>query len=428
MPKQKWIPWPYLGQIDVSKISPILNSYHFRRLSEKKQLSLSYFIFPGADHDRRSHSMGAYKRSCRFNTKMVQHRILSKVEAHNVNLFSLLHDIGHGPFSHLIEQLTQINHEQNGLKILELMRKEIEACGGDVGLIKDLMAHKNPLHQIVTDKNFGMEKLDYLVRDQANTEFGPNISCCAESVFNYMTYSHDKLMVDLKALDSAIEIQRAYIFFYRNVHLGKSPYIIQRFLQKLIYQLLNLPKDSGGITEDDLWGMVDGDLLYRLRDSKNEIIKNGMIIFDNGEEQVPKTVLAIRPIGQGWRERKAGKQISVKEVDSDFFDNFSKRSKPRDLAEIERIIANTLGIPEWEVVVSHIAEKNRFVPKDITFYDGPKIYSLKKKDPLYFQVLEQEVQKYLCVRTCVAPKHRKLAHQKSKEIFEKICDFVSYKA
>lgn len=428
MPKQKWIPWPNLGQVDVTKISPILNSYHFRRLSEKKQLSLSYFIFPGADHDRRSHSMGAYKNTCRFNTKMVHYRILSKIEAHNLNLFALLHDIGHGPFSHLIEVLTQINHEQNGLRILDLMRREIVACGGDVDFIKELMAQKNPIHQIVTDKNFGMEKLDYLVRDQANTEFGPNISCCAESVFNYMTYNKGKLMVDLKALDSAMEIQRAYMFFYRNVHLGKSPYIIQRFLQKLIYQQLRLPAADGGITENDLWGMVDGDLLYQLRESKNDAIRNGMNIFDNGEEQIPKTVLAIRPVGQAWRERRSGKQIFVEEVDTDFFDNFSKRSKPKDLAEIEKIIADLLGIPEWEVIVSHIAEKNRFIPKDITFYDGPKIYSLKKKDPLYFQVLEQEVQKYLCVRACVTPRHRKLAYQRSKEIFKSIREFVNYQS
>ncbi len=424
--KQKWIPWPGIGQVDKQALSPIVDSHFFRRLSDKRQLGFAYLVFPGANNDRRQHSMGAYCRTREFTSRMVKRRLLSKKEAHNLNLFALLHDIGHGPFSHVIEPLCEADHKQRGLMVLDRMSKEIEMCGGDLELLKAYMSHTDPAWQIVADKNLGMEKMDYLVRDQEATEFGPNIRRCVESVCNHLEYRDGQLLVDLKALDAAIEIQRAYIYFYRNVHLEKSAYIIQRFMQKLIYQLMHSPKELGGITEDELWEMVDGDLLHALKLCKNETVKNGMAIFDNGVTSFPKTALSIRLKGYGWLERRAGKDIRVVETDKQFFDKFFNRSSPADLERLETSIAGMLSLPSWKVAVSHIVEKRRFIPEDIKLFDGHRIYSLQERDPSYFELLERELSKYLCIRVCVVPENRRSLNVTARDSMNIISDYIGH--
>lgn len=422
----KWIPWPGIGQVGKAAIAPIIDNLYFRRLSDKRQLAFTYLVFPGATHDRRQHSMGAYYRTSQFTAKMIGLGILNKQEAINLNLYALLHDIGHGPFSHVIEVFTKSNHHKNGLKILDHMAKDIKACGGDVDLIKQFMRKIDPRGDIVHDKNFGMEKLDYLIRDQEATQFGPNIRHCVESVFNHLLFRDDHLRVDLKALDSAIEIQRAYIYFYRNVHLEKSSYLIQRFMQKLIFQLLNTPAEQGGIGEEELWDMVDGDLIHALKKCQNPLVSNGIKIFDSGVRHFPKTALSIRLKNYGWLERRANKPIEIEEMDNEFFDKFYLKSKPSDLEEMESRIAKLLGLQSWEMAISHIVERNRFIPQDILLYDGNKDYSLKKQDPEYFHLLKKELGKYLCVRICAVPEHREKILSKKKKILKLVYDYVGY--
>ena len=420
----KWIPWPGVGQVNKKPIAPIVDNHYFRRLSDKRQLSLAYLVFPGATHDRRQHSMGAYHRTSQFTAKMSKLGVLSSKEEVNLNLYALLHDIGHGPLSHVIEVFTERDHHSNGLKILDKMAEDIAACGGDLDLIKRYMSKQDPKGKIVDDKNFGMEKLDYLIRDQESTQFGPNIRYCVESVFNHLDFRDGQLVVDLKALDSAMEIQRAYIYFYRNVHLEKSNYLIQRFMQKLIYQLLNTPRDQGGISEDELWEMVDGDLIYALKKCLNDSVKNGIKIFDSGVKHFPKTSISIRLKGYGWLERRAGKPIDVYETDKEFFDRFYEKSSPGELETIESQVAKTLGLESWQVAISHIVERDRFIPQDIVFFDGPKIYSLKEKDPAYFNLLDKEVEKYLCVRICAVPEHRQKVTMEKERLLNMLLDFV----
>jgi len=423
----KWVPWPGDGQIDIGPISPIVDDFYFRRLSDKKQLGFSYLVYPGATYDRRQHAMGTYVRTREFASRMVAQGTLSPYQAHNIGLFGLLHDIGHGPFSHVIEAFTATHHEEYGLKILDRMADAIRACGGDVELLKNCMSGIEPAGRIVMDRNFGADKFDYLVRDQEATKFGPNVSCCVESVFNHLLYDNGELLVDLKALDAAIEIQRAYIYFYRNVHLEKSTYLIQRFMQKLMYQLLQTPREEGGITEEELWEMVDGDVIHALKKCRNETVKNGIAIFDRGVKHFPKTALSIRVQGYEWLEREAGKPIYVVGVEKEFFERFFEKSKAGDLEQVEARVAAVLGVESWKVAVSHIVERGRFVPEDIKFFDGATIYSLRKQDPHYFRLLKDEMDRYLCVRVCVVPEHRQTLFEKWRKAYEIVCDYVGYR-
>ena len=162
---KKYIRIPPGESIDIRPIMPIIEHPRFERLRHVSQLGTTIFIFPGASHNRFEHALGVYSKAKRFCAKMVEEGFLTLSQAKNVALFGLLHDIGHGPFSHLIEELTPYNHDENGSKIIDEMKKEIKQVGGDVKLIKSMFAHKNPLYQIIMDKNLGMDKLNYLEKN-----------------------------------------------------------------------------------------------------------------------------------------------------------------------------------------------------------------------------------------------------------------------
>jgi hypothetical protein len=440
MVKHQFVPWPITGQVDMHGIAPIANNFNFYRMAEKRTMGLAYMIFPGAQHDRRQHCVGTYIRAKEFTSRMVRRRLLTKEQAKNVSLFALVHDIGHGPFSHVVEAVASMNHEQYGAIILDRIAKQITQCGGNVEIIKKYMLQDPslPEWQIVMDKNMGMDKMDYLIRDSFMTEFGPGIVHLVESVFNYMEFRDGRLVIDIKALDAARKMQQAYTFFYRNVYLEKSTYITQRFMQKMIFQLLHTPKEQGGVSESELWEMVDGDLLYILRHCPAESVRYGMKLFktqqngDGSEDEksgvagFPKTALSIRLRGYGFYEKRFGKPIHVTEIDREFFNRFFNKSNAADLEAMEAAIAKFFGIESWKVAISHIIEKHRFVPKDLFAFDGPKIYSLKKEDPTYFKLLEEELDKYLCVRVCVVPEHREALKTKWKSVLEIVCKHIGY--
>ena len=112
---------------------PIINHPLFQRLLHVSQLGTTLTVFPGANHNRFEHALGVYGKTIRFCRKMVESGFLTKHEAKNVSLFGLMHDIGHGPFSHGIEELTQLSgdEDENGLVVLKQMKDVVEKSGGD---------------------------------------------------------------------------------------------------------------------------------------------------------------------------------------------------------------------------------------------------------------------------------------------------------
>src|SRR3989338_5544027 len=263
---KKYIRIPPSESIDIRDIMPIIHHPLFQRLLHISQLGTTLNVFPGATHNRFEHALGVYGKTKRFTRRMVEDGFLTPFEAKNVSLFGLLHDIGHGPFSHVIEELTPISGDEheNGLVVLEYLKKEIKASGGDYNFIKKIASHDSPLYRIVMDKNVGMDKLDYLERDVYHTGFGqrPDI----ESMFNYLVYLKGDLVIDKKSLEAAKQMQKLYLYMYKEVYLHKSALISQRFLQKMIVMLIKLEN----LDPAKLWLMSDKELMAHIITHKDE--------------------------------------------------------------------------------------------------------------------------------------------------------------
>ncbi len=390
---KKYIRIPPEESIDIRPIMGIINHPRFQRLRYISQLGTTLAVFPGASHNRFEHALGVYSKAKRFCAKMAEEGFLTSHEAKNVPLFGLLHDIGHGPFSHIIEELTPYNHDQNGLNLIDELKKEIKSSGGDVTLIKKMFTRQSPLYRIIMDKNLGMDKLDYLERDVYHTGFGqqPDI----ESVFNYLTYFKKGMVIDKKSLEAAKQIQRLYIYMYKEVHLHKSSLISQRFLQKMVSIWLSIQR----IDPTELWVLSDHELLAKIYTSSDERLK--FLYKSYAQRILPSTGLVFRLNNKQSRERVAGKKIKVIGEDQGFFDKMTKYSSPKALELLESKIAELLEVPAHTVVVVPTLTPRRFIPEDILYHDEGEIFSLRASQPEYFESLNSEVDSYLAVRVSI---------------------------
>ena len=372
---------------------PIVHHPLFQRLLHILQLGSNLGVFPGASHNRFEHALGVYGKTSLFCDRLVREGFLTDYQAKSISLFGLLHDIGHGPFSHVIEELTPVDHDENGFKIIGQLDKEIKESGGDPKFIKSLFGRKNNFYRIVMDKNLGMDKLDYLERDVYHTGFGqrPDI----KSVFDYLSFVDGHLVIDKKSLEAAKQIQRLYMYMYKEFYLHKSSQISQRFLEKMIAVWIKMDNIDPG----KLWLMNDHELLAHIYVHKNPVLK--FLYQSYKTRNLPKTGLVVRLKNRQSKERISGKKIKVIGEDKIFFDDFNGHASFEDLEKLENLIGKALGIESYKIVVVPILTPWRFVPEDILYHDDGNVFSLKKTNPEYFEAMRLETDDYVAVRVCI---------------------------
>lgn len=150
-------------------IAKFIFGSELKRLLEIKQLGLSYNVFPSATNNRYSHSLGTFQVAQKFVHKF-KHQI--DIKAKKIFLLSaLLHDIGHGPFSHAFEKITKINHEYIGKKIilepkLSLYHKLIDSGikPEDITAVYDKTTSYFWIAKLISS-NLDVDRIDYLLRD-----------------------------------------------------------------------------------------------------------------------------------------------------------------------------------------------------------------------------------------------------------------------
>jgi HD superfamily phosphohydrolase len=145
--KRKIINDPVFGFINIPNdfIYDIIQHPYFQRLHRIKQLGLSSYVYPGAQHTRMQHSLGAMHLMGEAITQLRQQgNDISPSEAEAVRACILLHDIGHGPFSHALENslITGISHEEISLQIMKLLNNEFD---GKLDMALEIFSNKYKL-------------------------------------------------------------------------------------------------------------------------------------------------------------------------------------------------------------------------------------------------------------------------------------------
>lgn len=223
--KRKIVNDPVHGFINISYdiIFDLIEHPFFQRLRRIKQLGLTSFVYPGATHTRFQHALGAtYLMNTAINVLRQKGQDISDDEAEAAGIAILLHDIGHGPFSHALENtiIKNIHHEELSLLFMNQLNKIFK---DRLNLAIRIFTNQYPkkfLHQLVASQ-LDMDRLDYLKRDSFFTGVTEGV-IGSDRIVRMMNVANDQLVVDIKGIYSIEKFLIARRLMYWQVYFHKA--------------------------------------------------------------------------------------------------------------------------------------------------------------------------------------------------------------
>jgi HD superfamily phosphohydrolase len=223
--KRKIINDPVYGFISIpgDLIYDIIEHPWFQRLRNIKQLGLTNFVYPGANHSRFQHCLGAlYLMETAINTLKGRNVRISEKEEEAALIAILLHDIGHGPFSHALETslITGINHEDISLLLMKILNEEY---GGRLDLAIEIFKgtySRKFLHELIAGQ-LDMDRLDYLKRDSFFTGVIEG-SVGSDRIIRMLNVVNESLVIDEKGIYSVEKFLIARRLMYWQVYMHKT--------------------------------------------------------------------------------------------------------------------------------------------------------------------------------------------------------------
>ncbi len=216
---------PVYGFINVlyPAVFDILEHPYFQRLRRIKQLGLSHLVYPGALHTRFQHAMGAmYLMGLAIDTLRTKGHDISDDEALAATMAILMHDIGHGPFSHALENTLArgMHHEQLSLLFMQKLKHlHPDSISMAISIFQNSYPKKF-LHQLVSGQ-LDMDRLDYLNRDSFFTGVSEGV-VSYDRIIKTLNVADDKLVTDEKGIYSLEKFIIARRLMYWQVYLHKT--------------------------------------------------------------------------------------------------------------------------------------------------------------------------------------------------------------
>ena len=231
---------------------------YFQRLRRISQMGLSYLVYPGAHHTRFHHALGSmHLMQQALQVLRFKEVEVSKEEEEGLLVAILLHDIGHGPFSHAMEHsiVEGISHEEISLLFMKELNRRFN---GSLTLAIEIFQGKCPkkfLNQLVSSQ-LDMDRLDYLKRDSFYTgvaEGGIN----AERLITMLNVVDNNLVVEEKGIYSVEKFLMARRFMYWQVYLHKTGIVAEQLLIRILKRAKELLNTGSSLvcTEDLLYFM-----------------------------------------------------------------------------------------------------------------------------------------------------------------------------
>ena len=223
--KQKILNDPIYGftAIPNELIFDILEHPYYQRLRRITQLGLTYLVYPGAYHTRFHHALGAmHLMQKAVKTLQSKGHKITPAEETAVLAAILLHDIGHGPFSHALEHsiVSGVNHEDISLMIMDRLNEQFD---GKLSLAIQIFKNQHPklfLHQLISSQ-LDVDRLDYLKRDSFYTGVSEGV-INSDRLISMFNVRNGELVIDAKAIYSVEKFIIARRLMYWQVYLHKA--------------------------------------------------------------------------------------------------------------------------------------------------------------------------------------------------------------
>jgi HD superfamily phosphohydrolase len=235
--KKKIVNDPVHGFITIPSalIYDLIENRWFQRLRRIKQLGLTHLVYPGSTHTRFQHALGAmYLMSNAVTVLRSKGHEITPEEEESVLVAILLHDIGHGPFSHVLENtvVENVSHEELSKQIINGLNHEYN---GALDMALEIFTdryHKRFLHQLVSSQ-LDMDRLDYLKRDSFFTGVSEGV-ISSDRIIKMLDVVNDRLVVEVKGIYSIEKFLIARRLMYWQVYLHKTVLVAESQLVNIL--------------------------------------------------------------------------------------------------------------------------------------------------------------------------------------------------
>ncbi len=235
--KRKIINDPVYGFItlDHPLVLKVVAHPFYQRLRRIHQMALASLVYPGAVHTRLHHSLGAYHLMCLALDELKRKKVdIRPAEELGAKVAILLHDAGHGPYSHALEGLLvpDVHHETMSLRIMEHLNKQ---WPGELNEAIDIFTNNHPkkfLHQLVSGQ-LDVDRMDYLSRDSFFTGVSEGV-IGYDRIIKMLTVHKGELMVEEKAIYSIEKFLMARRLMYWQAYLHKTVLVAEQMLVRII--------------------------------------------------------------------------------------------------------------------------------------------------------------------------------------------------
>jgi uncharacterized protein len=221
--------------IDDELVYTIISHPYYQRMRRIHQMAMAQLVFPGAVHTRLHHSLGAYHLMCNaINELKGKGFSISKEEEQAAKIAVLLHDIGHGPYSHALENtlIKDVDHEEISLLLMKKMNEELV---GKLQMAIDIFTDIYPkkfLHQLVSGQ-LDVDRMDYLIRDSFFTGVSEGV-ISYDRIIKMLTVRNGELMIEEKGIYSIEKFLVSRRLMYWQVYLHKTVLCGEKMLINII--------------------------------------------------------------------------------------------------------------------------------------------------------------------------------------------------
>ena len=400
--ERKIINDPVFGFINIPKglLYDIVRHPLLQRLTRIKQVGLSSVVYPGAQHTRFQHSLGAFYLMSEAITQLTSKgNFIFDSEAEAVQAAILLHDIGHGPFSHVLEDtiVQGVSHEEISLMLMERMNKEMN---GQLSLAIQIFKDEYPkrfLHQLVSGQ-LDMDRLDYLRRDSFYTGVTEgNIG--SARIIKMLDVADDRLVIESKGIYSIENFLTARRLMYWQVYLHKTSVAYERMLISTLLRAKELASQGVKLfASPALHFFLYNDINHTEFHNNPDCLENFIQLDDNDIWTALKV----------WSNHpdKVLSTLSLGMINRNIFkvENSAEPIGEDRIKELTLQISQQLGITLSEAnyfVSTPSIEKNMYDPADdsidIIYKDGTIKNIAEASDMLNISLLSKKVKKYyLC--------------------------------
>lgn len=249
--KHKIVNDPVWGFIDLNSglLFDLIEHPYFQRLRRIRQLGLTYLVYPGANHTRFEHSIGSmYLVRTALQVLREKGVEITDEEAEGVTIAVLLHDLGHGPFSHALEEsiVKGISHEEISLLFMKELNEEFD---GRLELAIQIFLDQYPKHflHLLVSSQLDMDRLDFLKRDSFYCGVSEGV-VSSDRIIKMLDVRHDQLVVEAKGIYSVEKFLVARRMMYWQVYLHKTVVSAERTLVNLLQRASDLVAAGRGVS------------------------------------------------------------------------------------------------------------------------------------------------------------------------------------